>query len=71
MSLILQFGKHKGEHVDKVPAQYLLWAFVNVWKLDPEIKEYIRKNMKALESMKKVEDEEYLSECDATEFDLY
>jgi len=52
------FGKHKGKLIEEIPANYLLWAFDNIKHLDPKIREYIAKNMRALlqEEMEERED---------------
>ncbi len=43
----MPWGKHKGEMMINVPAQYLLWLYDNN-KCSLEIREYINKNMEVL-----------------------
>lgn len=44
---IMPFGKHKGKHLDQVPAAYLLWLFDNN-KCGKRLRAYIHKNMNLL-----------------------
>lgn len=43
----MPFGKHKGEKMVNVPADYLLWLHENN-KCSAEVKEYIEDNMEIL-----------------------
>ncbi len=43
----MPYGKHKGEKLANVPAQYLLWLYTND-KATPEVKQYIEDNKEEL-----------------------
>lgn len=68
---IMPFGKHKGEAIGDVPAQYLLWFFEQPWSTKYRaVYGYIYENKKYLE--KEAEIEKWATvECDATEADIY
>ena len=49
---LMPFGKYKGTAMANVPADYLLWLYRNTagaFRSYPEVKEYIRENLKVLE----------------------
>lgn len=48
--LCLPFGKYKGQHVESVPAGYLLWCLEQDWiSRYSRLHQYILKNKKDLE----------------------
>lgn len=48
---VLTFGKYKGQTLDDVPADYLLWLEEQDWVQEkfPKIVAYVMKNRKAIE----------------------
>lgn len=70
--LCIPFGKYKGEHVDAVPASYLLWCADRQWiSRYPRIENYIRVNKKELKMDAEAEefcDREGLGEDDLREY---
>ena len=42
------YGKHKGRAIEDVPSSYLLWVYQNLPDLDPQIRDYIKTNLRAL-----------------------
>ena len=44
---LMPFGKHKGQKMANVPADYLLWIFENN-KCTQEVANYIKENMDTL-----------------------
>ncbi len=44
---IINFGKHKGQKLANVPANYLLWLYDNN-KCDGSLRAYIRENLDIL-----------------------
>jgi hypothetical protein len=65
MDIILSFGKHKGEHIENVPASYPLWIRDNFSFIERDIKEYIKENENRLELIheQELEYEDIISEC--------
>lgn len=47
-SLIIDFGKYRGRHVENIPAQYLLSLLDNNYKLSNNILIYIVDNKESL-----------------------
>ena len=47
----IPFGRHKGEFIEDVPANYLLWL-CDEGVVTTEIKEYVDENRKVLEEEK-------------------
>lgn len=46
----MPFGKHKGEPMEKVPASYLHWLWINGKKDDgSQVADYIKRNLSALQ----------------------
>ena len=52
LNLVFTFGKHKGYHVDDVPASYLLWCYDQDWfaEQNPIIFNYIVDELKAIKN---------------------
>lgn len=47
----MPFGKHKGQPMEKVPADYLLWLWDNGgWQVPGPVNDYVRENFAALET---------------------
>ena len=46
---LMPWGKHKGEKMANIPAQYLLWCYKND-KCCNEVKQYVENNMDELKS---------------------
>jgi uncharacterized protein (DUF3820 family) len=44
----MPFGKHRGEPMQDVPAQYLHWLWTNGLDRKSEVADYIRRNMSSL-----------------------
>lgn len=44
----MPFGKHKGENIEEVPADYLVWLYENKEDLYGDIKEFIDDNLEDL-----------------------
>ena len=45
---LMPYGKHKGEKMANVPAQYLLWM-INNTEPTPEVRQYIEENREELQ----------------------
>jgi uncharacterized protein (DUF3820 family) len=45
--MIINFGKHKGTHIENVPDEYLLWLSEQDIR-DVKLKEYLDNNIKAI-----------------------
>lgn len=50
---LMPFGKHKGEKMANVPADYLLWLYENS-KVYGEVKEYIKDNLEVIKAEIKI-----------------
>ena len=45
--MIINFGMHKGKHIENVPDEYLLWLY-NGDIRDVKLKEYLDNNIEAI-----------------------
>jgi uncharacterized protein (DUF3820 family) len=45
--MIIDFGMHKGKHIENVPDEYLLWLY-NGDVRDVKLKEYLDANIEAI-----------------------
>lgn len=59
MPILMPFGKHKGEDIEKVPDDYLLWFYKNVDREDQHqrVWDYLDDNIDAIK--KNVTDNQY------------
>lgn len=56
---LMPFGKYKGHAVAYVPASYLLWWYDQDPENYPELKDYIKENMKHLREEADLDDMRY------------
>lgn len=55
---LMPFGKHKGEKLANVPAEYLIWLYEN-GKCYGDLKEYIRENLDTLKAEQAMRSKQY------------